>query len=228
MRPRALWALAALQCAASPAHAEEDAQVWTSATVSGPVSGKLAIWAYGEVRFADGASGLNQALVGAGLGWEMSPGRSLYGGYLQVSNRRPRGARDEHRFWQQAAYSLGSLGPVRVAGRTMVEERLFAGAEDLGWRVQQQLRATVSLARRSRARAVLYGDLLVNLNTTDWGARSGLDQLRSFAGFSVPLGHGNGVELGYFHQHIRRPGPERTNHVALVAFTHRLGSRMRH
>jgi len=222
---RRIGAALVLACSAAPVLAEENGQLWAGVVATGPVRGDLGLLLYGEVRFGDDISRMSQSVFAAGLGWERGRGRSLYGGYLMV-NTYPRGGRAprEHRLWQQAAYPLGSVGAFRLTGRSLAEQRRFEGFRETGWRLQQNIRATVPVTRNDRVRAVAYADLLVNLNDTDWGARSGLDQARLFGGLNILLPGSRALEIGYFHQHIVRRGREdRVNHVALVTLFQRLG-----
>lgn len=218
-------ALLALPLAWAPAHAQHDTQLWTAAVATGPVRGELALFLYAEARFGEDLSRHSQTLLGAGLGWEPNERFSAYGGYLLIATRRPgAGALREHRFWQQAGYQLGTVGPFRLSGRTMVEQRSFEGARDIGWRLQQHLRAALPVAGRGRTRLIAYGEILLNLDDTDWGARSGWDQWRAFAGIDLPIGRSQILEMGYFHQRILTAGgPDRTNHVAQIIFLHRFG-----
>ena len=77
-----------------------------------------------------------------------------------------------------------------MTGRTRTEQRHVRGAEDWGWRLRQQLKAAMPIRAESDVKLVGSAELMLNLNDTDWGASSGLDQLRSFAGVNLPLAGG--------------------------------------
>ena len=67
-----------------------------------------------------------------------------------------------------------------------------------------------------------YGELLLNLNDTSWGARAGVDQIRGFTGMNLLIGRNQTIEAGYFRQHvIRHEAPDRVNHVGLILLVHR-------
>jgi len=219
-----LAGLLAMLLAGAPVRAEQDRQFWTSVVASGPVRGELALFVYAETHLENDASRLGETQVGAGLGWVPSERFSLYGGYFLVTTYRP-GASDltEHRLWQQASYALGAIGPVRLSGRSMIEERKFEGTRDIGWRLNQRVRATIPVAN-GRTRLVAYAEMQFNLNDTDWGASAGPAQVRGFGGVNLPVGRRETLEMGYFHQRILREGaPDRVNHVGLVTFSYRLG-----
>ena len=177
--------------AATPASAREDAQVWTGFTASGPVAGELALYVEGQLRFGDDVSRLNQSVLRLGVGWQPSDGVAFYGGYARQTTYRE-GAPDtqEDRLWQQASYPLGEIGRLRITGRTRTEQRHVRGADDWGWRLRQQVKAAMPIRRESDVKLVASAELMLNLNDTDWGASSGLDQLRSFAGVNLPLAGG--------------------------------------
>ena len=217
--------LGALPLQAASARPTQDGQLWLGAAASGPVRGELGLFLFAETRLGDDMSRLSQTLVAAGLGWEPGGGRSIYGGYLLV-NTYPGSEKvqREHRLWQQAAYPLAEIGAARVSGRSLLEQRHFEGFEDIGFRFQQNVRAVLPVDRRSRFKLVAYGDLMLNLNGTDWGARQGVDQVRFFGGANVLVTKSASLEIGYFRQHVLQPTAEdHINHVGLVTLFHRFG-----
>lgn len=126
----------------------------------------------------------------------------------------------ENRSWQQASYAVVREGPVRVNGRTRLEQRFFNTGSDTGWRLRQQLRVAIPLATGNGPSFVTSGEVLLALNDTDWGARAGLDQLRGFAGVKVSLGSEQAIEIGYLNQFIRREGArDHVNHVGAVTLS---------
>ena len=212
----------AMLLAAAPAHAEENAQLWTAIAATGPVRGELGLFAYAEVRASNDSSRLSQTVLGIGAGWDRSPRFSLYGGYLLTTTRLAEPNLREHRLWQQASYAIATAGRVRFSGRTMLQQRMFEHDRSLGWRVQQHLRATLPVTRDDRLRVVGYGELLLNLNDTTWGARAGVDRIRGFAGMNLLIGRHQTIEAGYMRQHIiLHDAPDRVNHVGLVLLVHR-------
>ena len=66
---------------------------------------------------------------------------------------------------------------------------------------------------RSRARAVAFTEGFFNLNSTQWGARDGVDQWRTFVGVGLPVAKRMRLEPGYLNQRVFRRGEDRTNHV---------------
>ena len=211
--------------AASPALARQDAQVWTGFTASGPVAGEFALYGEAQLRFGDDVSRFSQSVFRAGFGWQPNREVALYGGYARQTTYRP-GAPDtqEDRLWQQASYPLGDIGRLHLTGRTRIEQRHVRGADDWNWRLRQQIKAAVPFGRESPVRLVGSAEILFNANDADWGARSGLDQVRSFAGVNVPLGKGLTLEAGYLNQYQRRAGgPDQMNHIASFSFAYRFG-----
>lgn len=222
--------LAAMFIGASPIHEasardSEDSQLWVGAAAIGPIDGELGLFLFGESRFGDNLSRPSQTVLAVGLGWDPGGGRSIYGGYLLVNSYSILGTTQrEHRLWQQLAYPLKQVGKVRISGRSLLEQRHVEGFDDIGLRFQQNVRAALPVDRRENVRLVAYGDLLLNLNGTDWGASAGIDQARGFGGANLTLSKSASLEMGYFHQHIVRRGrADHGNHVLLATFSHRFG-----
>ena len=129
---------------------------------------------------------------------------------------------EEHRAWQQVGYRLLRRDGALLTGRTRLEQRFRVGASgDVGWRLRQQVRLQLPL-QESKAAALVWNETFVQLNDTRWGARGGVDQVRTFVGASFPLTRTRSVEPGFLNQTIFRIGSERVNHIALAAFVARL------
>ncbi len=70
------------------------------------------------------------------------------------------------------------------------------------------------LAFQSRLRLVAYDEIFIAFNDTDWGAQSGFDQNRLFAGLGWQFQKGINVEAGYLNQFVRRRGRDNLmNHI---------------
>ena len=57
----------------------------------------------------------------------------------------------------------------------------------------------------------------VALNDTDWGARGGFDQLRTFVGAELPLPGASTIEAGYLNQLVDGAGTTRMGHTVSLA-----------
>ncbi len=225
MRVRFAAALLPIACgAASPAAARSvtDEQVWLNATVIGTLPGsKVAYFLEAQPRFTDGAGRLGQLLLRPAIGWKFSGAVTAYAGYAHVVNPVEGGRdRNEERLFAQLSWtSAGSgAGPKRGAGtlssRTRLEHRRLSNGDDTGWRLREMVRYVHPLGDPGRTRALAYGEAFVAFDDTDWGARKGFDQLRSFVGAEIPLAGKSTIEAGYLNQLVNATGGvTRVNHV---------------
>lgn len=209
---------------AAPATAQ-DVQNWNTLVAQGPVDGKLLLWAELQPRFTSDVGRLGQFIARGALGVRLKNDIDLHAGYhYQHNNPAPGVSSDEHRFWQQVS------GPVlrrengfALITRWRLEQRTFEGADDLGWRLRIQFRVQQPLHGKGTAGPLAWSETFVALNSTDWGARGGLDQQRSFIGWLQPLSKRLNFEAGYMHQYINRPGRDAGNHVINLTLNRRLG-----
>ena len=173
----------------------QDAQSWNTLLLQGPVDGKLLLWA------------------------------DLHAGYhYQHNNPAPGITSDEHRFWQQLmAPVVRRNNGFALVTRWRLEQRTFENASDLGWRMRMLWRVQQPLDGPGTAGPLAWSETFLALNSTDWGARGGFDQQRSFVGWLQPVGRRLNLEAGYLHQHVRRPGPDAGNHVLSLTLNRRLG-----
>ncbi|MET0249232.1 MAG: DUF2490 domain-containing protein [Sphingobium sp.] len=219
---RFLSPLAALLCClSSAARAEtvEDEQAWLNITAIGPISGKLVYFAEVQPRLGDGLTRIDQLLLRGAVGWKLLPSLTLYQGYAHVRVPRDDGPDiDEERSFQQISWTIGKPLGGELSSRTRLEQRWRNDGDDMGWRLREMLRYEAPLKAGSDAvNALVWGEAFVALNDTDWGARSGFDQLRSFVGVELGLPGASTAEIGYMNQLFdRRGGVTRMNHIASV------------
>ena len=188
MRERLLLlvALAILVPVQSRADVDEDGGLWGVAVAEGSagfVSPKLEKWRWwleGQIRFRDDGSEFDQGFFRVGAGYQVAPKVSLWAGYGWFRTS-PEGASyfNEDRIWQQLLWKP-SLGPFGVLWRTRLEQRFLDTGDDTGWRFRQFVKLSYPLPRRFYLAA--YDEVFIALNSTDYGADSGFDQNRLFAG----------------------------------------------
>ena len=179
---------------------------------------RLKWWFDGHYRLFDDTDGFGQSIVRPGIGFDICENSALWAGYGWIRTSPIRGDDiDEHRIWQQWTWSR-SAAPFKVAARTRFEQRLIESAGDTGLRLRQFVRAQKDLGPGpcSTRTFVVWDELFIALNDTDWGQRSGFDQNRIFVGFGFKKHHSSTwrVEVGYMNQSINQRGPiDRRKHV---------------
>lgn len=197
-----------------------DEQAWVNLTAMGSVSGDLIYFAELQPRMGDGVSRLDQLLLRGAVGWKLSPSLSVYQGYAHVVVPLE-GRRDanEERSFQQVTWVMGKPLGGELSSRTRLEQRWRSDGDDMGWRLREMLRYELPLRPNSQTlNALGYSEVFVALNDTDWGARAGFDQIRTFAGFEVGVKDRTTLEIGYLNQSINQTlGRTRMNHVASIS-----------
>lgn len=200
----------------SPALAEEDGQGWGAVFATGPVRGDLFVWLEAQARATDRFGGGSQLILRPAIGARIAPDAHAVAGYAFIRTDPETGATvREHRPWQQVQFvALRHRGgaPLMIS-RTRLEQRMVEGRSDTGWRLRQFVRAQAPIARGGAVQVVGYTEGFFNLNATDFGARAGVDQWRSFVGVGFPVARRVRLEPGYLNQRIFRRGEDRTNHV---------------
>lgn len=214
-----LAALFALIPVTAQARTSQDEQVWINLTAMGSIKNDFIYFAEIQPRIGDGVSRIDQSIFRGALGWKLSPSVSLYQGYAHVVVPIE-GGKDvnEERSFQQLSWTLGKPWGGELSSRTRLEQRWRSDGDDMGWRLREMLRYEKPLKADSDAvNALVYAEGFVALNDTDWGARGGFDQLRSFIGAELGLPAKSTIEVGYLNQVInQRAGHTRVNHVASV------------
>lgn len=182
---------------------------------------KVKWWFDGHLRFFDDTDGFNQSIVRPGVGVTLNERLTLWSGYGWIHTAPIAGAAfDEHRIWQQTTWSC-DLDCVTFALRSRLEQRFVETGDDVGLRFRQLVRVHHHLPATPRLSLVGWDELFIHLNDTDWGANTGFDQNRLFAGIGwkhtpdSPLR----TEIGYLNQTINNSGsPDRCHHILSINF----------
>jgi hypothetical protein len=204
----------------APASASDDAQLWTGGNVTVKLSDHWRLSEEITVRFSDHRNGLYEIESNTLVGYRVGKGVTVWGGYTHDPQYS---AGDftvmEHRAREQVTVdNLAELGGGRLSGRMRMEQRWRDGLSGTGWRVRPFLKYALPLQKGGRTSFVLSSELFFNLNTTAFQRTSGLDRVRTFVGFSVPLAKNLAADVGYLNQHtFVRHGPDADDHVASIA-----------
>jgi hypothetical protein len=212
-----------LLLAAIPGQAEE--ALWVAGIVQGPVSsralgGRLVTWLEVQPRFAGSADTL---ILRPALGVQINPKVQLLLGYALIDAYPDMGARRrEHRVWQQALVRLaGTPGKAVLMSRTRLEQRFVEGQDDDAMRLRQFFRGQYWLDTKWSVIGV--SEAFIGLESTGWGQRAGLEQVRNFVGMGYGCTDRLTLEAGYLNQRLVRPGADGTNHVLNLNLFYRIG-----
>ncbi|WP_347303173.1 DUF2490 domain-containing protein [Croceibacterium sp. TMG7-5b_MA50] len=219
MRIHAILLAAAAGCAALPAHAQtsHDLQAWGNLTVLGRVTGDLVYFAEVQPRVTDDLSRVSQILLRPAIGVAVSQDVTVYQGYARVLQPvAGGGSRDEDRSFQQVSWTI-QRGAREWQSRTRFEQRWNEVGDDTGFRLRQMIRYEHALDEAGGPALLGSIEGFVALNDTDWGARGGFDQLRTFVGAELPLPGASTVEAGYLNQLVDGAGTTRIGHTVSVA-----------
>lgn len=210
---------ALLAAATSPAHAAtaDDFQVWTSLNLGTNLSNRVVANLELSARLTEDSSRIGVAILRPMIGYKVSDALTLHIGYAhQTTINQGAPNTDENRFFQQTNWRIGKIGRATLNSRTRIELRTVEGARDSGWRVRERLQLQLPLKAKGTS-LILSSEALFALNSTDWGARAGFEQMRNFIGVSLPLGKAFTLETGFQHRYQYRAGrPDRSDFIVPV------------
>jgi hypothetical protein len=177
-------------------------------------------WLDAHVRYSDDANGFEQSIFRPGLGYAMPKNHTLWAGYGWIANSPEIGDTfHEHRFWQQYSWKT-KIENFGFSSRSRLEQRFREGSnDDTGWRFRQFFKLTHPIGENTQLYWSTWDEVFLNLNDADWGAETGLDRNRIFAGIGWQPSSANyfKAEVGYLNQFIHNKfGTNRIDH--LVSF----------
>ncbi|MFN2428203.1 MAG: DUF2490 domain-containing protein [Candidatus Binatia bacterium] len=189
---------------------------------SGPLGldrqGRLLGWLEVQTRFDDDMGHLFTTIARPGLGWRVNERLDLWAGYARIDTLRE-SAPDtgENRFWQQASFTVAKPFGGTLTGRTRLEQRWDDRGDDVGWRLRQFVRYAYRF-EGTRWSLVVFDEIFLAFNDTDWGANAGFDQNRAFLGAAVHVTDIVRVEGGYMNQFVERAAASNSsNHILLIS-----------
>jgi hypothetical protein len=97
--------------------------------------------------------------------------------------------------------------------RTRLEQRWLENGSDTGGRFRQFFKFNWPFSFHPAASLVLWDEVFVHLNSTDWGAIQGHDQNRGFVGIGNRFSPNILTEIGYMNQFIQTAQADRMNHI---------------
>ena len=203
--------------------ADDDIGAWLIITSSDHLhtdSGRWRYWFDGQYRHFERSDGVDQYVLRPAVGYDLTNTVSGWLGYALVVTTNSSGNRvEEQRIWQQISWNAATWKDVKLSLRTRIEERWRDTGDDMGIAIRQQFKLVTPFPRIANAELVLALEPFVDLRNTDWGASSGLSQLRSSAGIGLKLTDKIRLETGYLNQYVPRDsGPDLQNHLAYFNF----------
>jgi len=202
-----------------------DSGIWLGGSITGKLpssmndsKGSWRLWVDGQLRFGDDSSRFSQGLVRPGVGYAANKSWSLWAGYAYIRTDQPyaRKASNENRIWEQASWQH-SFGSTDLSSRTRLEERFHSAGSDIGVRLREMGKLMQPLGAKNLWLIAVYDEIFINLNSTNFGARSGADRNRAFAGPGVNLSRSIRAEMGYMNQYtFNNNGPDRVDHTLSI------------
>ena len=202
-----------------------DSGTWLGGSATGKlppsindVRGSWRLWLDAQLRFGDDSSRFSQGLVRPGIGYAFNSAWSVWTGYAYIRTDQPYASTPSHeqRIWEQVTWT-GAPGGTELSSRTRLEQRFHSAGSDKGWRLREMGKLIQPLGSKKIWAIAAYNELFVNLNSTDFGARSGADRNRVFVGPGIKLSKSVRVELGYMNQYtFNNNGPDRVDHTLSI------------
>lgn len=216
---RTSLSLIALACALAPAALAEN-QIWTSIGLdAGPSeTGRIGTSLDINSRYQPDGQ-LSRIELRPGITYELQNGVELAGGYYYGHTNQPGEDRNEHRLWQQASYDFGSKWGLEFSGRTRAEQRYREGFDDTGARIRQRLKASYPIANTPLTLSA-GPEIFFEFVETDWGADTGLSEVRTEAEIEWEVSDTLELSFGYLNLlEIERGGPDETNHHITIGLS---------
>lgn len=210
--------LLALMLAASSstwAGAEEDGGYWFNVHMQGDLPMQNVGWSMDtNPRYRNEGKHLDYLYLRPAVFYKLDSRSSVWLGHdTIIGHPAGKSAYRETRWYEQFQYQFEPISTVTFSSRTRLEERRRGGFRNTGHRLRQMIKASLPLKMNSKLSVVVYDELFININETDWGARHGIDQNRIFIGGNWKFNRHAYLEAGYLNQFVNKATVNLENHV---------------
>jgi hypothetical protein len=200
--------------------AVEDGQLWTTASATVKLSDR---WRFSQEfvgRFSDNRNGLYEIESNSLIGYRVGKAMTLWAGYTHDPQySRGHFTVMEQRAREQLTFdNVATIGRGKLSARMRLEQRWRDGNDGTGWRARPYVKFSVPLHGKTSLN--LSNETFVNLNTTTFQRKTGIDRMRNLVSLSTPLSKKLSGEAGYMNQYgFVRGGRDTMDHIAYFALS---------
>lgn len=196
----------------------EDGRYWLNLFMQGKLAGEQWYWSMDtHARWRNEGQHFDTLILRPAVFYKLDPKTSLWLGYDTVNNHPDgRPSFRENRLWQQFTYQFDPIGDINILSRSRLEQRDREDFSEVAHRWRQMLRITGPSGLHPQLSWVVYDELFVQLNTTAWVTRKGIDQNRLFLGVNWKWDAQMNGDIGYMNQYVNSRNLDQENHILMT------------
>lgn len=204
-----------ISCKNAIAETIEDGRYWFSLYTQGPLPKENFYWSLDiHPRWREEGRHFDTLILRPSLFYKISPKTSVWLGYDTIKNHpQSQASFQENRLWEQVMHQFEPFSGLTLTVRTRFEQRDREDYSDIAHRLRQMVRATTPSSIHQQLSWVVWDELFINLNQTDWGVMRGTDQNRLFLGANWKFDELSNLEVGYINQYVNGKTIDRENHI---------------
>jgi hypothetical protein len=187
--------------------AENSERFWLGTFSNKKLTDVFSYWIETQVRYNMNQGSTGQLLYRTGVLQKLNDKQGL--GYLYAHIQS--GSNKEHRFTLQHTQNYGNFAGFKLSHRARLEARFLEDIDEDGSRFRYLLRA--DQLNFKKYGLVLWNELFVNLNKTQWNGNDSMDRNRLFIGVKKKIFDSNRIEFGYLNQYVPRDSGDSSEHV---------------
>ncbi len=204
-----------ISCKNAIAETIEDGRYWFSLYTQGPLPKENFYWSLDiHPRWREEGRHFDTLILRPSLFYKISPKTLVWLGYDTIKNHpQSQASFQENRLWEQVMHQFEPFSGLTLTVRTRFEQRDREDYSDIAHRLRHMVRATTPSSLHQQLSWVVWNELFINLNQTDWGVMRGTDQNRLFLGANWKFDDLSNLEVGYINQYVNGKTIDRENHI---------------
>lgn len=196
-------------------------KLWLTSTLIGPLSEnnkKIKYYLEPSVRLIDDESVISQALLHAGVGYEIKKDLTPFFIYAYFTNINTSGVvTHENRLTQQLNWdNIIKVKTFSLSSRTRLQERNQVNTPGWAVRFRPRLIAKMPFQNWEKHSLMIFEEPFFNINHPSWVSISTFAENRVFIGIETEISKTTAIDVGYMNQY-QSGKPNMINHAIYIS-----------
>lgn len=171
-----------------------------------------------RLQFIDRKNKFEEAYIYFGPGYKILPHLILFAGLAPITTQTLSGHfSEEIRIWEQALWNIHFSKSYELIDRLRLEERNNLNRSQVSVRLRETLSSRTHLSRFEGYSFIIFDEIFLNLNKTDWIREGFFGQNRAFVGIGKLVAKHTILDVGYLNQYVTTIPNQQLSHNLSIA-----------
>ena len=182
---------------------DQNEKLWTGFYMKRPLSAdeRYIYSLYAQLRLINKSQPWQENILEGALGYVYTPDKTFWLGYRWIGSQPNNGFAQNHILFEQLAWQWFDSMNVKVSSRTRFEQSKEGRESPMSFRLRERAIFEMKTHYFGKLNPVIFDEIFLQLNQTDYTSHRMLEQNRFFVGFNWYVTQKNLWEVGYINQY---------------------------